>query len=137
MRLMGGTVLVEFSFRIYYEVISKQRHCNMCAVSQLIYNNISGHYFCNDHYYFGKVERTKTNTLQVILGQLVAIYSRYDIAGIVRVSLAPLDWYTLLIYCQAQPKPANQSPAGGGDSLIITTVGNHHTVPTPYTIHPE
>ena len=34
--------------------------------------------------------------------------------------------------CQAQPKPASHSPAGGWDSLIITTVGNHHT--TSYTI---
>ena len=38
-------------------------------------------------------------------------------------------------YCQAQPKPASQSPAGGRDSLIITSVGNHPT--TPYTLrHP-
>ena len=30
--------------------------------------------------------------------------------------------------------PASQSPAGGLDSLIFITVGNHHTA---YSIHPE
>ena len=30
-------------------------------------------------------------------------------------------------HCHAQPKPVSQSPAGGWDGLIITTVGNHHT----------
>ena len=34
-------------------------------------------------------------------------------------------------FSQAQPKPASQSPAGGWDTLIITTVGNYHTVHTP------
>ena len=58
MRLVGGRGSL-LNFRIYYAVISEQRHCNMCAVSPLIYNNISGHYFCNDHYYFGRLSRQR------------------------------------------------------------------------------
>ena len=37
-------------------------------------------------------------------------------------------WEHKALYCQAQSKPASQSPAKlGWDSLIITTVGNQNS----------
>ena len=45
-----------------------------------------------------------------------------------------LVWVIMCVLPSSAQAPASQSPAGGWDSLFLTTVGNLH--PTPCTIHP-